>query len=80
MQQISIVLNEVKGHFDNITVDIHASKNLYDIALVCYVLLDAEARQVDMLFDSSLSANVIVNQSSTTINHQDIGNSMSKNF
>lgn len=61
MHQISIILNEVKGQFDNVIVVIHASQNLYDIASMNSVLLDADVRQSDMLFDASLFANVDVN-------------------
>lgn len=45
MQQISIILNGVKGQFDNIIVVIHVSRNPYDIALVSSVLSDVESRQ-----------------------------------
>lgn len=57
MHQISIILNGVKGQFDSVVAIIHASKNPYTIASVSFVLLDAEARQSDLLFDSTVSAN-----------------------
>lgn len=65
MEHIYIILNGVKDQFDNIIVVMHASQNPYDITSVSYVLLDAEDRQCDILFDASLSANVAVNLFST---------------
>lgn len=43
MQQISIILNGVKGQYDSIISVIHVSRNPYDIGSVNSVLLDAEA-------------------------------------
>lgn len=45
MRQISIILNGVKGQFDNVVIVIHARCNPYDIAYVTSVLLDVEAQQ-----------------------------------
>lgn len=68
MQQISIVLNRVKGQFDNVIYVIHASTNPYHMASVSSVLLYAKARQVDLLFDTNVTANVVVNHNSTMKN------------
>lgn len=62
MQQISIILNGIKRPFDSIILLIHVRRNPYDIAFVSYVLLDVEAQQSDLLFDSSVYANVAINQ------------------
>lgn len=61
MQHIYIILNGVKGRFDNIIDVIHAIQYPYDIVSVSSVLLDAKAIQSDMLFDASLSVNVALN-------------------
>lgn len=61
MKHISIVLNGVKGQFDNMISVIHASRKPYDLASVSSVLLDAESRQTDLLLDANLTANVFVN-------------------
>lgn len=79
IQQISIILNEVKGQFNNVIVVIHTSRNPYDIVSVSFVLLDIEARQSDLLFDNSVSANVYANTSSSC-NPQDFDNFAPKNY
>lgn len=81
MQQISIIINIVKGQFDNIIVVIHATRNPYDVALVSSVLLDAEYRQVDLLFDNFIYANVVVvNRSSTGSDTQSNNTFMTSNY
>lgn len=79
MQQISIVLNGVKGQSDNIIDVIHTNRNPNDITSVSFVLLDARARQGDMIFDSSISAKVVVDQTPMSDNCQDNASSMSQN-
>lgn len=66
LQQISIIFNGVKGQHDNV-IFIHANMNPYDIASISTILLDAESRQSDMLFDESISTNVALNHSSATM-------------
>lgn len=61
IQQISIILNGVKGQFDHIVVVIHTNQNPYDIYFICYVLLDTETRQRNLLFDVPPSINVVSN-------------------
>lgn len=47
---------------------IHASRNPYDLASITSVLVDAEAMQKDMLFDTTLSVgNVVVKTSAEKI-------------
>lgn len=61
MQQISIILNGVKGQYDRVVSVIHASRNPYDLASISSILLYAEARQNEMLRDSTISTtNVVV--------------------
>lgn len=43
MQHISIIVNGLKGQYDNVVYVIHASRNLYDLVSISYVLLDVEA-------------------------------------
>lgn len=52
MQQISIILNGVKGQFDNVASLIHARRNPYDLASIVSVLLNSEARQKEVRFDN----------------------------
>lgn len=54
---------------------------IHDIASVSSVMLDTEARISDLLFDASLSTNVVVNLSFTGYheNPQDSDSSTSKN-
>lgn len=59
IQQISIILNGVKGQYDDVVVVIHASRNPYEIASVCSVLLYAETQRMDLLFDIPPSINVV---------------------
>lgn len=64
MQQISIILNGVKGQYDNVVSVIHASRNPYDLASITSVLLDAEARQKEISFDNCFpTAHVVVKTS-----------------
>lgn len=51
MQHIYNILNGVKGQYDNVVSVIHASNNPYEIASVCFVLLDAKSRLRDQLFE-----------------------------
>lgn len=51
MQQINIILNGVKGQFDNVISVIHVSRN--PIASISSVLLDDEAQQKEFSFDTS---------------------------
>lgn len=61
MKQISIILNGVKGQYDNVVFVIHMSHNPYDIASNSFVLLGVEAWQSNLLFDPTLCAvNVMV--------------------
>lgn len=60
MQQLSILLNGVKGQLDNIVVVTHTSRKPYDIVSVCFVFLDVESKQRDFLFDVSLINNLVV--------------------
>lgn len=76
MQQISIIINDVKGQFDNVIVVIYVSRNPYDIAYVNFVLLDAEEHQSDIFFDS---ANAVVNQLSSSASPELLNTNM-KNF
>lgn len=62
MHQISSILNGVKGQFDSVIAVINVSRNPHDIASVSFVLLDAEAQQSTMLFDSFVYANDVINQ------------------
>lgn len=57
---ISIILNGVKGQYDNVVSVIHASRNPYDIASVSSVLLVVEASMRDQLFDPTMYVNVVV--------------------
>lgn len=63
MQHISIILNGVKGQFDNVVFVIHFSRNPYDLASINSVLLDVEARQKEIIFDNISAANVVVKSS-----------------
>lgn len=64
MQHISNILNGVKEQYDNVDLVIYASRNLYDLPIVSSVLLDAETRQKEIIFDNNLSAtNVVVKPS-----------------
>lgn len=58
MQWISIILNEVKEQYDNVVSIINASMNHYDLASISSTLLDAEARQKDLVFDNTISISV----------------------
>lgn len=69
MQHISIVLNGVKRQFDNIIPVIHASRNSYDLVLVSSFLLNAKARQVDLLFVTNVIDNLVVNHNSSAKNN-----------
>lgn len=60
-----MILNGLKGQYDNVVVVIHVSRNLYDLASISSLLLDAEVRQRDSLFDTSLSAANVVVKSTT---------------
>lgn len=64
MQHTSIILNGIKGQFDNVIVVIHARRKPYEIAPFNSVLLYTEYRQFDFLFDTAISTNVVVNSSS----------------
>lgn len=59
MQQVSIILNEDKGKFDNVVVVIHGSWNPYDIASINYVLLCVEVIYRNQLFDNPVTVNVL---------------------
>lgn len=72
MQQISIILTGVKGQIDNKIAVIHISTNPYNIASVRSVLLNVEARQSDMLFDPVVAANVVVNQSASSMSYDSV--------
>lgn len=61
IQQILTILNGVNGQFDHIAAFIHASQNPYDITYVCSVLMDAETRQRDLMFDVPPSINIASN-------------------
>lgn len=72
MQQISIILNGVKGQFDSVVSVIHASRNHYDLTSIRSILLDVEVRQKEIIFDNNfLTANVVVKSST----EQSSGNS-----
>lgn len=85
MQQISIILNGVKGQYDSIISVIHASRNPYHLAYISLVLLDVEARQKVIMFDNSISvANIVVKpvsdaQTTTSIGILDSGQSWPTN-
>lgn len=65
IQHTSIILNGMKGLYDNFFYVIHLRHNPYDIASISSMLLDVEVRLHDQLFNPNMSLSVDTFQQST---------------